>query len=569
MNLELQGELKLSAASCGESSILKRNKPSVYARLPRSKLRGMARWRIQDSEGEVMNPVRKWISIIGVFTVIIVVITGCSPKDVPMPAGVTATPGNGQVTIAWTAAPDATSYNIYWSTTPGVTPANGTKITGASSPYVQTGLINGTTYYYIVTSVNSHGESEPSLEVSATLALPGPTGVTATPGNGQVTIAWTAITDVTLYNIYWSTTPGVTPATGTKITGAVSPHVQTGLSNGTTYYYVVTAVGGAGESGPSSEVSAIPSAAPTPPAPADVVAIPGNSQVTIAWTAVTEATSYNIYRSTTPGVTPANGTKIADAANPFVQFGLVNNTAYYFIVTAVNANGESTPSSEVSATPSVNPFIRATVLSLTGGPNPFGWLQQVSVCTDSTCNAAITDALVTINDNILTYNSVKGQYEGNFTIAPGAVINLRVTLAVVGNIYLSTATQFAASVATIAPVLAPTWIHTSANTMSWTTSALNVGGTYIVGIINNAGTIVYPSPAALIRNGVFEVPRDATTFTVPANSLTPGSYQVFSGIAAPGISMNAAGTGIPIPGALPGSGVWVGRVLSFLPISVL
>ena len=51
-----------------------------------------------------MNPFKKWISIIGVFAVIIVVIAGCGHRDVPMPAGVTATPGNGQVTIAWTAA---------------------------------------------------------------------------------------------------------------------------------------------------------------------------------------------------------------------------------------------------------------------------------------------------------------------------------------------------------------------------------------------------------------------------------------------------------------------------------
>ena len=46
---EFRSGLKLSAASCGESSILKRNKASIYACLPRSKLRGMARWRIQVS----------------------------------------------------------------------------------------------------------------------------------------------------------------------------------------------------------------------------------------------------------------------------------------------------------------------------------------------------------------------------------------------------------------------------------------------------------------------------------------------------------------------------------------
>ncbi len=129
-----------------------------------------------------MNPFKKWISIIGVFAVIIVVLAGCSPKDVPMPAGVTATPGNGQVTIAWTAATDATSYNIYWSTTPGVTPANGTKITNASSPYVQTGLINGTTYYYIVTSVNSHGESDAIAGGKRHVGAAGANGGDGNPG---------------------------------------------------------------------------------------------------------------------------------------------------------------------------------------------------------------------------------------------------------------------------------------------------------------------------------------------------------------------------------------------------
>jgi len=118
-----------------------------------------------------MNPFKKWISIIGVVAVIIVVLAACSPKDVPMPAGVTVTPGNGQVTISWPAVSGAASYNIYWSTTPGVTVANGTKIPNATSPYVQTGLTNGLTYYYIVTSVNKDGESAPSPEIHVTLPL--------------------------------------------------------------------------------------------------------------------------------------------------------------------------------------------------------------------------------------------------------------------------------------------------------------------------------------------------------------------------------------------------------------
>ena len=84
------------------------------------------------------------------------------------PTNVSASAGNSQVTISWTAVTNATSYNIYWSTTSGVTKTGGTKITGATSPYVHTGLTNDTTYYYIVTAANSLGESAASAEASAT-----------------------------------------------------------------------------------------------------------------------------------------------------------------------------------------------------------------------------------------------------------------------------------------------------------------------------------------------------------------------------------------------------------------
>ncbi|MBI3585179.1 MAG: hypothetical protein HY096_14680 [Nitrospinae bacterium] len=71
-------------------------------------------------------------------------------------------------TISWNSVSGATSYNIYWSTTSGVTTSNGTKITNATSPYTHTGLTSGTTYYYVVTAVNSSGESSVSSQVSAT-----------------------------------------------------------------------------------------------------------------------------------------------------------------------------------------------------------------------------------------------------------------------------------------------------------------------------------------------------------------------------------------------------------------
>jgi fibronectin type 3 domain-containing protein len=313
---------------------------------------------------------RMWIPVIALFVVAAFGLTGCgggggtsTPEPAPGAAGptaptnVTATPGNGQVSIGWTTVSGATSYNIYWSTTPGVTKESN-PIFDAANPYLHAGLAGGTTYYYVVTAVNSTGESVASAEKSATTPLlaPAPTGVSATPADGKVTIAWTAVPNATAYNIYWDTTPGVTTGTGTKIPGATNPYVDNVANDGTVYYYLVTAVVGGVESAPSPEVSAKPSATPAPASPSGVTAttfnMSGINQINIAWTAVPGATSYNIYWSVFPGVTTGNGTMISNETTPFAHQGL-NSGTYYYIVTAVNANGESTTSPEVIAVPAI------------------------------------------------------------------------------------------------------------------------------------------------------------------------------------------------------------------------
>ena len=316
-----------------------------------------------------MKSVLRFLAVPLFFLILCVSLTGCgggdgdngggsTPASVPaIPTGITATAGNAKVTVSWNSSTGATSYNIYYATSPGVTKA-GAKVANATSPYDVTGLTNGTTYYFVVTAVNSAGESDVSAEKSAipTSGTPipaAPKGTSATAGNTQVTMTWTASTDATSYNIYYSTTAGVTKTNGIKVANAVSPHVVTGLTNGTTYYFVVTAVNAAGESDVSAERSAIPtSGTQLPAAPKGTSATAGNTQVTMTWTASTDATSYNIYYSTTAGVTKTNGIKVANAVSPHVVTGLTNGATYYFVVTAVNAAGESEESSENSATPS-------------------------------------------------------------------------------------------------------------------------------------------------------------------------------------------------------------------------
>ena len=82
--------------------------------------------------------------------------------------------GDGQVSLAWSAADKASAYTVYYSTSPGVTPATGTKFgTTASTNSIVTGLTNDMQYYFVVSSLNSTGESDISNEVSAIPVVPG------------------------------------------------------------------------------------------------------------------------------------------------------------------------------------------------------------------------------------------------------------------------------------------------------------------------------------------------------------------------------------------------------------
>lgn len=97
--------------------------------------------------------------------------------------------------------------------------------------------------------------------------------------------------------------------------------------------------------------SSAPPAPPSVAAPGGVAAAAKDGYVTLNWNAVSGVTSYNLYWSTTNGVTKANGAKLTGVSSPMNHSGLVNGTAYYYVVTAVNASGESVESTQATATP--------------------------------------------------------------------------------------------------------------------------------------------------------------------------------------------------------------------------
>ncbi len=183
---------------------------------------------------------------------------GTPPPVIPSaPTGVTATPGNAQVSLNWNASSGATSYHVKRSTTTGGPYTQMAAPTTTSD--VDTGLANGTTYFYVVSALNSAGESGNSAEASATPVLPvpaTPTGLTATAGDTQVTLSWNASSAATSYHVKRATVSGGPYTTVASPSG--TSDTDTGLTNGTTYYYVVSAVNAAGQSANSSQASATP-----------------------------------------------------------------------------------------------------------------------------------------------------------------------------------------------------------------------------------------------------------------------------------------------------------------------
>lgn len=179
------------------------------------------------------------------------------PPFVPLPippsppTGFTVAPAFEKNTLTWDTVVGMT-YNLYWATVPGVTTSTGTKISGVASGYVHASLADNTTYYYVLKVNDAYGNSALSSQVSGLTLPAAPAGLSATAGaynSGTVIIGLTEAPPLQ-YNFYYSTTPGVTISTGTKVTGFISPYSLLGLNPNTPYYFIATAVNATGE-GPS------------------------------------------------------------------------------------------------------------------------------------------------------------------------------------------------------------------------------------------------------------------------------------------------------------------------------
>ena len=294
------------------------------------------------------------------------------------PTGLGATPGNTQVTLSWSAPSSnggaaITGYRVEWklstaSTWP-TTSAN--RATSTTTSHTFTGLTNGTAYNFRVSATNSAGTGTATNAVNATPAAaataPGaPTGLGATPGNTQVTLSWSAPSSnggaaITGYRVEWKlSTASTWPTTSAnRATSTTTSHTFTGLTNGTAYNFRVSATNSAGTGTATNAVNATPAAAATAPgAPTGLGATPGNTQVTLSWSAPSSnggaaITGYRVeWKLSTASTWPTTSANRATSTTTSHTFtGLTNGTAYNFRVSATNSAGTGTATNAVNATP--------------------------------------------------------------------------------------------------------------------------------------------------------------------------------------------------------------------------
>jgi hypothetical protein len=332
---------------------------------------------------------KKFLSYLFLISVFVFFVSACSNDDnsidIPEPEEnltnqLRVDAGNGEVTLEWKMLPGADTYNIYYMEDDGSVKqpssadlkTQGTKIDGvtegiSSAPYTVTGLENGKMYWFAL-SAKAVGEIESDLTRAihsiplAAPPLPAPENVRANAGDEEVTVTWDSVTGAAGYKVYYYTSFEMY-GESLKITG--NSYTFTGLKNGQDYVFWMEALDNndnttSGDSSASFIYPATPSISPPPAAPTNpAVTDQHNGDVIVEWDTVSGATSYRIYIAQAKGVTQLTGAvtviSTPDATPKQAAETNLTNGTYYIVVTALNANGQSAESREVSITITDNP----------------------------------------------------------------------------------------------------------------------------------------------------------------------------------------------------------------------
>ncbi len=192
---------------------------------------------------------------------------------------------------------------------------------------------------------NDGDEDDPTVPAA-------PSSLTADAGDELVGLTWDGEEEDSTYNVYRTTSSTDEGSALVTDLSETSYDDQT-AENGQTYYYRVTAVNAEGnESEPSGEAESTPFTSPR-----GLDATSESSEIELEWMAATGASTYNVYRSSTP-TDEATGDPLASAVpdTTYTDTTVTNGEKYHYRVTSVNPEEEeSEASDEVERTPFSDP----------------------------------------------------------------------------------------------------------------------------------------------------------------------------------------------------------------------
>ena len=273
------------------------------------------------------------------------------------PTGLTATPGDGQLTLHWTdpGAPHIIEYQ--YSTDGGTTFADIPGSSATTTSYTVTGLSTGTEYTIALRAVNAAGSGAAATATATTLSAP-PSNLVAAPDSTRIVLQWdTGHSGITHYLISSVATGSGQNPTETVVAAGSGPKTTasvTSLTNSTQYTFTVQAADVSGGEAVVTSVAASVVATPTVAvlaAPTNLTATPGDGQATVTWDNPNNITIRKYQYSTDGGASFNHMNASGRNTTSFIFTGLTNGTEYQLAIRASNLSGESAPAA-VTATPS-------------------------------------------------------------------------------------------------------------------------------------------------------------------------------------------------------------------------
>ncbi|MFM8956994.1 MAG: fibronectin type III domain-containing protein, partial [Actinomycetota bacterium] len=313
-----------------------------------------------------------------------------APEAPSVPQALTVVAGVAQASLTWTAPTQTgggaiTDYKVEFSANNGSTWSTFNDGVSTATSATVTGLTNGVTYSFRVSAVNSAGTSPTSDVARAAVGVPtAPTGLSAVAGAAQVTLTWTtpsqtggsAITD---YIIEFSNDSGSSWTVFADGTSTATSAIVTGLTNGITHTFRVSATNAVGSGAVSSSATAVPWQVNVPSAPRDltITAVMATS-ISLEWRIPTIdgggfITGYVVEQTGDGGTTWFTSlvTSTGGRAGGIwftTVYDLVSGRDYRFRVRATNSAGNSEPSTATAARAPGVPSEPEDVRAVSAGP---------------------------------------------------------------------------------------------------------------------------------------------------------------------------------------------------------